>query len=149
MKLTLAQTITCADAGCRVQLLDDGGVIDAIVAPRMIDVGIRVRPGMIVALDSGTTPPVIRWRFGGRPVETLAGDRMTLHGREFRFVDARQEEERAIPIRVGDMVIVRSGRASGEVEVYDTMEGGRPRHQELLEAEFPQIEAVYQGTANA
>jgi hypothetical protein len=149
MKLTLARTIACADEGCRVQLLADGSVIDASFAPRIIDVGIRIRPGMIVALDSSTTPPVIRWRFGGRPVEALAGDRMTLHGREFRFVDARPEEERAIPIGVGDTVIVRSGHASDEVEVFDTVEGGQPRHPELLEAEFPQIEAVYQGTAGA
>ncbi|MFN8536929.1 MAG: hypothetical protein U0232_05580 [Thermomicrobiales bacterium] len=50
------------------------------------------------------------------------------------------------PLGVGDMAIVkRPGRAGDEVEVYDTLVDGRPRHPELLEAEFPQIEAMYRG----
>jgi hypothetical protein len=149
MHLTLARTIACSDEGCQVQLLDDDGVINAPLSPRMIEVGIRVRPGMIVALDSGTMPPVIRWRFGVRSVEALAGDRLTILGREFRFVDGRPEGERATPIRAGDTVIIRPRQASDEVEVYDTVEAGRPRHPEFLEAEFPRIEAVYQGMADA
>jgi hypothetical protein len=148
MQLTLARTIACSAEGCRVQPLDDDRLIDAPLAPRMRDVGIRVRPGMIVALDSGTVPPVIRWRFGVRSVEALAGDRVTILGREFRFVDARPDDERAMPIRVGDTVIIRPRRAGDEIEVYDTVEAGRPRHPELLEAEFPRIEAAYRGTAN-
>jgi hypothetical protein len=132
-----------------VQLLDDGSVTDAPLAPRMIQIGIRVRPGMIVALDRGTTPPMIRWRFGTRPVEALAGDRLTILGREFRFVDARPGDERATPIRVGDTVVFRTRPASDELEIYDTVESGRPHHPEFLEAEFPRIEAIYQGTASA
>ncbi len=104
MKLTLARTIACSDEGCQVQPLDDDGLIDAPLSPRMVEIGTRIRPGMIVALDRSTTPPLIRWRFETRPVEALTGDRMTIHGREFRFIDVRPENERAIPIHVDDMV---------------------------------------------
>ena len=145
MELFLARTVACSDGGCRVQPLDDDGVIDAPFSSRMVEAGIRVRPGMVVAVDRSAAPPVIRWRFGVRLVEALAGERITLLGREFRFVDARPVGERGSPLGVGDMVIVRPGRAGDEVEVYDTLVDGRPRHPELLEAEFPQIEAVYRG----
>lgn len=149
MKLTLARTITCSDERCQVQPLDDDGVIDAPLSPRMIQLGTRIRPGMIVALDRGATPAMIRWRFETRPVEALAGDRLTLHGREFRFVDARPNAERVTPIRIGDTVVARSRHASDELEVYDMVENGRPLHPERLEAEFPRVEAAYQGSTSA
>ena len=78
-------------------------------------------------------------------MEALAGDRLTLHGRQFRFTDLRPDDERVTPLRVGDTVIARSGRTADELEVYDTMQEGRPLHPERLEAAFPQIEAAYQG----
>ncbi len=149
MKLTLARTISCSDEGCRVQPLDDDSVTDAPLSPRMIQIGTRVRPDMIVALDRVATPPLIRWRFETRPVEALAGDRITILGRERRFVDARPDEDQTTPIRVGDTVMIRLRQASDEFEVYDTLEDGRPRHPEFLEAEFPRIEAVYRGAADA
>lgn len=149
MKLTLARTIACSDEGCQVQLLDDDSVIDAPLSSRMIANGVRIRPGMIVALDRSATPPMIRYRFETRPVEALVGDRMTILGREFRFVDARPENDRTVPIRVGDVVTIRHQQAGAWLEVYDTVDAGRPRHPEFLEADFPRIEAVYQGTASA
>lgn len=148
MNLTLARTIDCSAEHCRVQLLDDGSVTNAPLSPRMIEGGVRIRPDMIVALDRSATPPMIRYRFETRPVEALMGDRMTILGREFRFVDARPENDRANPIRVGDIVTIRSRQASDEIEVYDTVVNGRPRHPEFLEAQFPQIAAIYQDAAN-
>lgn len=145
MNLTLARTLACAVESCRVQLLDDDSVIDAPLAPRMIQIGTRIRPGMIVALDRSATPPEIRWRFETRPVEALTGDRITLLGRQFQFTDVRPDEERATQIRVGDTVVARSAGASDILEVYDTVENGRPRHLERLEAAYTQIEAAYQG----
>ncbi len=149
MKLTLARTITCSDEGCKVQLLSEDSVTDAPLSPRMIQIGTRIRPGMIVALDLSATPPMIRWRFETRPVEALAGDRITILGRESRFVDARPENDRATPIRVGDIVTIRQWQAGDEIEVYDTVVDGRPRHPEFLEADYPRIEAAYQGTARS
>lgn len=143
MKLTLARAITCTAERCRVQPLDGGEAIDAPLAPRMIAAGVVIRPEMIVALDRGATPATITYRYDTRPVEALAGDRLTLHGKEFRFVDVRPAAERAIPISVGDTVAARSRLDSPELEVYDTVESGRPRHPERLEAEFPRIEAIY------
>ena len=90
MNLTLARTLACTVDSCRVQLLDDDSVIDAPLAPLMIQIGTRIRPEMIVALDRSATPPEIRWRFETRPVEALTGDRITLHGRQFQFTDARR-----------------------------------------------------------
>jgi hypothetical protein len=147
MELTLARTITCSDEGCQVQLLSDDSVINAPLSSRMIQIGTHIRPGMIVALDLGAVPPMIRWRFETRPVEALAGDRVTILGREFRFVDARSEGDRATPICVGDIVIIRHRQAGEEIEVYDTVVDGRPRHPEFLEADYRRIEAAYQGMA--
>ncbi len=145
MNLILARAIACSAETCRVQLLTDDSVIDAPLSALMIQIGTRIRPGMIVALDRSATPPEIRWRFETRPVEALAGDRLTLHGRQFRFTDLRPDDERVPPLRVGDTVVARSGRTADELEVYDTMQEGRPLHPERLEAAFPQIEAAYQG----
>ena len=147
MKLTLARAIACSAEGCQVQFLDDGGVIDAPLAPLMRRYGIRVRPGMIVALDRTVSPPEIRWRFGGDTVEAVQGDHATLRGRQFRLTDVRPNDERISLLRVGDTVLVRSGRAADELVVYDTMEGGRPLHPERLEADLPHIEAAYRGSA--
>lgn len=149
MDLTLARAIDCSETSCRVRLLDDGSEADAPLAGRMIAGGVRIRPGMIVALDRATAPPTIRWRFETRPVEALAGDRLTLHGRGFRFVDRRPDDERAVPIRVGDTVVARARSADDGLEIYDTMEDGRPRHPERLTAQFPQIEAVYAAAAGS
>lgn len=149
MQLTLARTLACTVDSCRVQLLDDDSVIDAPLAPLMIQHGTRIRPEMIVALDRSATPPEIRWRFETRPVEALSGDRITLLGRQFQFTDARPAAEQAIPIRVGDTVVARSAGTNDALEIYDTVENGRPNHPERLEAAYPQIEAAYQGQPTA
>jgi hypothetical protein len=148
MKLTLARTITCSDEHCLVQRLDDSSVYDAPLSPRMVQNSIRIRPEMIVALDRGVSPPEIRWRFEVRPVEALTGDRLTLHGRQFRFIDARPDDERATPIRVGNTVVARSRPTGDGLEVFDLVENGRPLHPERLEADFPHIEAIYHGAAH-
>ena len=149
MDLTLARTIACSDEGCQVQLLADDSVTDAPISALMRQHNTRVHPGQIVALDRSTAPPEIRWRFGVRRVEALAGDRVTLLGRQFRLFDARPDDERATPIRVGDMVVVRSRDASDELEVYDAVAGGRPLHPERLEADLPRIQAIYGASATA
>jgi hypothetical protein len=149
MNLTLARAITCHAGSCLVQRLDDSMVFDAPLSPRMIETNTRIQPGMIVALDRDATPPTIRWRFETRPVEALAGDRLTILGREHRFTDARPEAERAVPIRAGDTVAIRFGQDGDEIEVYDTVIDGRPRHPEFLEADFQHIEAVYGRLANS
>jgi hypothetical protein len=148
MQLTLARTLACSAESCQVQLLDDSGVSDAPLAALMVQRGILIRPDMIVALDRSTTPAEIRWRFEVRPVEALAGDRLTLHGKEFRFVDVRPDDEHATPIRVGTTVVSRLGHDGETLEVFDTVEHGRPRYPERLEAHFPHIEAVYEGAAH-
>ena len=149
MDLTLARALTCSAEDCQVQLLADDSVTDAPLAALMRQHGIRIRPGQLVAVDRSTAPPEIRWRFGVNPVEALAGDRATLLGRQFRLVDARPDDERATPIRVGDTVVVRSGRDGDELEVYDMVAGGRPLHPERLEADFPRIQAIYEAAATA
>ena len=73
------------------------------------------------------------------------GDRITLLGRQFQFTDVRPAAEQATPIRVGDTVVARSGNVNDTLEVYDTVENGRPLYPERLEADYPQIEVAYQG----
>jgi hypothetical protein len=104
MNLTLARAITCLAGSCLVQRLDDGSVFDAPLSNAMLDLGTRIWPGMISALDGDVQPPTIRWRFETRTVEALAGDRLTILGREFPCVDRRPDADRATPIRTGDMV---------------------------------------------
>lgn len=149
MNLTLARAIACSAEGCRVQLLTDSSMTDAPLAPLMRQIGTRVRPGHIVALDRSVSPPEIRWRFGRDKVEALVGDRATLRGQQFRLTDARPDDERAIPIRIGDTVLVRRGGAADELTVFDLVEDGCPLHPERSEADFPQIEATYRGSARA
>ena len=149
MNLTLARAIACAAEGCRVQPLAGGGALDAPLAAPMIAVGTRIRVGMIVALDRDADPPTIRWRFETRPVEALAGDRLTILGRALPFVDRRPAVDRATPIRVGDTVSLHFTGAGDEIAILDTLVDGRPRHPEFLEAVFPQIAEHYREDTTA
>lgn len=149
MNLILARALACTTERCHVQPLDGGDPLDAPLAPIMIEIGTRIRPDMIVALDRDTTPPIIRWRFETRPIEALAGDSLTILGRELRFVDRRPVADRATPLRVGNLVSIHFNEAGDEIVVYDTVVDGRPRHPEFLEADFPRIAAHYQGQTTA
>lgn len=144
MNLTLARALACTPERCQVQPLDGGESLDAPLAPRMIELGTRIRPGMIVALDRDTVPPAIRWRFATRPIEALAGDRLTILGRDHPFLDQRPVADRATPVRVGDMISFRFAEAGDMIIIHDTIVDGRPRHPELLEAQFPAIVAHYE-----
>lgn len=71
MNLILARALACTTERCHVQPLDGGDPLDAPLAPIMIEIGTRIRPDMIVALDRDTTPPIVRDTpdrgAGGRP----------------------------------------------------------------------------------
>lgn len=143
MNLTLARAIACHTGSCLVQRLDDGGVFDAPLSTTMLELGTRIWPGMIVALDGDAQPPAIRWRFETRTVDALAGDRLTILEREHHFIDRRPEDDRGTPLRVGDMVSIHFTGVGNEIEVRDTIVAGRPRHPELLEEQFSRVEAAY------
>lgn len=149
MNLTLARALACTPERCRVQPLDGGDPLDAPLAPRMVELGARIRPEMIVAFDRDTVPPTIRWRFETRPIEALADDHLTILGRTHPFLDRRPVTDRATPLRVGDMISFRFAAAGGTLIIHDTILDGRPRHPELLEAQFPQIAAHYRAATDA
>lgn len=144
MNLILARALVCTPERCRVQPLDGGEPLDAPLAPRMIELGTRIRPEMIVALDRDTVPPTIRYRFETRPIEALADDRITILGRAHRFIDRRLDADRVAPLQVGDLVSFQFTGAGDELAIHDTIVDGQPRRPELLEAQFPQIAAHYE-----
>jgi hypothetical protein len=148
MQLALAHVESCTATGCRVRFLGETGApVDAPYAALMQQHGIRVRPGQIVAVDRNAAAPELLWRFGVYPVERLDGDTAVLAGKSFRLHDGRPAEEQAHPIRSGDTIVVRSGTIAGELEVYDLVVNGQPLHPERLRADFPLIQATYQGAA--
>jgi hypothetical protein len=144
MNVILARALVCTPERCQVQPLDGGESLDAPLAPRMIELGTRIRSEMIVALDRDTVPPTIRYRFETRPIEALAGDRLTILGRDHPFLDQRPMADRALPLGVGEMISFRFVGDGKAVVIHDTIPDGRPRHPELLEAQFPAIVAHYE-----
>ena len=150
MQLALAHVESCSPTGCRVRFLGETGEsVDAPYSALIRQHGIRVRPGQIVAVDRSAAAPELLWRFGVYPVEHLDGDTAVLAGNLFRLHDGRPDAEQTHPIRPGDTIVVRSGKAAGELEIYDLVVNGQPLHPERLRADFPLIQATYQGAATA
>jgi hypothetical protein len=84
MDLALAIASGCTDAGCQVAFLDEDAPIDASYAELMLAHEIRVEPGHLVAVDRGTIPPRVVYRW--EDVLAMRGDdgyALTRDGRPF------------------------------------------------------------------
>jgi SAM-dependent methyltransferase len=63
MDLCLAVAVSCTDESCRVQFLESQAAIDAPRSEPMVEHGITVRPGDLVAVDRGADPPQVVYRW--------------------------------------------------------------------------------------
>jgi SAM-dependent methyltransferase len=63
MDLHLAIVLASTDRGCQTQLLDSDANLDAHYSDPMLEHGIVAQPGQLVAVDLGTDPPHIVYRY--------------------------------------------------------------------------------------
>jgi SAM-dependent methyltransferase len=65
MDLRLAVALSSAGAVCRVRFLASGDCLDARRSEPMVEGGILVEPGQLVAVDAGVEPPLVVYRWPG------------------------------------------------------------------------------------
>jgi len=139
MELTWAIALSCATAGCRVQLLDSTEPIETRYAQPVQDT-IKIRPGQLVIVDQSTTPPETVWRLFAMQVTAINDGEVTL-------LDLARGGEKTMPLptlfdqplSVGDRVW------TGVDQVYDRVVDGKPGHPDtLLAALKPTIVATYE-----
>jgi hypothetical protein len=140
MDLQLAVASSCTGTECQVQFLDSDVRVNAGYSEPVIDYGIVVRHGDLVAVDRGSSPPQVVFRWVLTEVERrvdgggILTDRACAHSQPLTQAEGLETE-----IAVGDKVFVAYG------EVHDVCIGGRPGNPERLQAAFfPTIEAMYE-----
>ncbi|HUX75328.1 MAG TPA: class I SAM-dependent methyltransferase [Anaerolineae bacterium] len=142
MNLQLAIASSCTGTGCQVQSLDSDVHIDADYSEAVIDYGITISPGDLVAVDYTFDPPQVVFRWALTGVERVENEQV--------FTDSACGGSQALilaegleaNIAVGDKVFIAYG------EVHDVSRGKRPVNPERLRAAFfPRIEAMYQRLA--
>ena len=139
MDLTWAIALSCATAGCRVQLLDDNQLIETRYAQPVQDT-IKIRPGQLVIVDQSTTPPETVWRLFAMQVTAINHSEVTL-------LDLARGGTQGAPLpalidqsfAVGDAVV------AGVNQLFDRVVDGKPAHpDQLLAALKPTIVATYE-----
>ena len=142
MNLQLAIASSCTGTGCQVQSLDGDVHMDADYSEAVIDYGITISPGDLVAVDYTFDPPQVVFRWALTGVERVENEQV--------FTDSACGGSQALTlaegleanIAVGDKVFIAYG------EVHDVSRGKRPVNPERLRAAFfPRIEAMYQRLA--
>ena len=138
MELTWALALSCATAGCRVQLLD-GRVIETCYAQPVQD-KIKIRPGQLVVVDQSTTPPETVWRLFQMQVTAI-------HEGEVTLLDMARGGEKSVPlpILINQSLSVSDAVWTGVDQIYDRVVDGKPAHpDQLLTALKPIIVATYE-----
>lgn len=139
MDLTWAIALSCAAAGCRVQLLNGDTVIETRYTQPVQDT-IKIRPGQLVVIDQSTMPPETVWRLFQMQVTAIHEGAVTL-------LDLARGREKSMPfptlihqsLRVSDVVW------TGVDQIYDRVVDGKPAHpDQLLTALRPTIVATYE-----
>ncbi len=136
MNLHLAVALDCSDTGCQVLPLGSNQPLDAVFAGPMVDFGILVRSKDLVAVDFGTTPPSIVFRWMLTPVVKIEDRQVyTLEG---YIQPNRLADYLHVPLMEEDDVYIANGL------VCDRAENEQPMHPDLLrQAFYPQIEEMY------
>lgn len=139
MELTWGIALSCATAGCRVQLLDGDKIIETRYAQPVQDT-IKIRPGQLVVVDQSVNPPETVWRLFAMQVTALKEDEVVLY-------DSARGGEKSVPLpllidqslHIGDAVW------AGIDQVCDRVVDGKPAHpDQLLAALKPTIVATYE-----
>ena len=139
MDLQLAIALSCTDAGCQVHLLDEKSRLDAAYSEPVVEYGIIVRPGDLVAVNRETDPPQVVFRWALAAVEQVEGERIFIDTPCSRGRPMVRAEGLEADIAAGDKVFTANG------QVHDISVDGRPDNPERLRlAFFPHIRAMYQ-----
>jgi SAM-dependent methyltransferase len=122
-----------------VYLLNDETCFDANYSEPVIEHGIVVRPGDLVAVALETCPPQVVFRWALASVERVEGEHIFIDTPCSRGRPMARAEGVEIDIAAGDKVFTANG------QVHDIAVDGRPANPEHLRvAFFPQIRAMYQ-----
>ncbi len=148
MNLELAVAESCGPRTCRVRSVADGAEIEAAYAAPVQD-RIKVRSGDLVAVNHGTHPPEVVWRWWHGRVERVLGDRAAVsrnHTQPTPEPSRRRTDE--LPLAPGLAGQLRAGDTvffgGSEPRVLDIARDGMPANPDLLRASFPAIVAAYQ-----
>lgn len=139
MELTWGIALSCATAGCQVQLVDGDQIIETRYAQPVQDT-IKIRPGQLVVVDQSVTPPETVWRLFAMQVTARNAESVNLQdlargGEKVMPLPALIEQ----PLAIGDTVW------AGVNQVYDRAVDGKPAHpDELLFILKPTIVATYE-----
>ncbi len=139
MELTWGIALSCATAGCRVQLLDSDKILETRYAQPVQDT-IKIRPGQLVVVDQSVNPPETVWRLFHMQVTALNHSEVTLldlarSGTQVAPLPALVDQSFA----VGDAVV------AGVNQLFDQVVDGKPTHpDQLLAALKPTIVATYE-----
>ncbi len=139
MALSWGVAVSCATAGCRVQLLAGDQVIQTRYAQPVQDT-IKIRPGQLVVVDQGVTPPETVWRLFQMQVTAINDNVVTL-------LDLARGGEKALPLPalIDQLLTVGDAVWTGVDQVYDRVVAGKPAHpDELLVALQTTIVATYE-----
>lgn len=139
MELSWGIALSCATAGCRVQLLNEEQVIETRYAQPVQDT-IKIRPGQWVVVDQSVTPPETVWRLFTMQVTARHANTVTV-------VDLARGGEKPLPAAplIAQSLIVGDTVLAGVDQIYDQVVDGKPVHpDQLLAALKPTIVATYE-----
>ncbi len=139
MELTWGIALSCATAGCRVQLLAGAQIIETRYAQPVQDL-IKIRPGQLVVIDQSVTPPETVWRLFQMQIVAIKDGAVTV-------LDLARGGEKILPLPalIDQPLNVGDGVWAGPQAIYDWVVDGKPTHpDQLLAALKPTIVATYE-----
>ena len=139
MILCLGIASSCTSTGCQVQFLDGDVRVHVGYSDPVVNYGITIRPGDLVAVDRAPDRPLVVYRWILARVERVEHGRVYADDACTSSEPLTLTEDLEAEVAVGDKVFVAYGK------VHDVAINGRPAHPEhLRESFFPEIQAMYQ-----
>ena len=141
MNLKLAISEECNPDGCRVKMLSDGSVLEALYLARMKG-RVVVHPGQLVALIMDLATPEISWRWHRLVVvEPLPGGAL-LDERGLRQLPATLAPGLTLELVPGQTVFT-NGNQEGACEIHAALVGDQISQPEQFDAVIlPGIQAI-------
>src|SRR5512136_2842827 len=104
MDLQLALALACTDTGCQAHWLDAEACFDAVYAEPVVEYGIVIRPGDLVAVNRATDPPEVVFRWVLASVERVEGEHIFIDTPSSRDRPMARAEGLETDIVAGDKV---------------------------------------------
>src|SRR5512136_1229768 len=128
MDLQLALALACTDTGCQAHWLDAEACFDAVYAEPVVEHGIVIKPGDLVAVNRATDPPKVVFRWVLATVERVEGEHIFIDTPSSRGQPMVHAGGWEASISAGDKVFTAYG------QVHDISVDGRPATPERLRA---------------